>query len=82
MHGLQELGAVVCASTPERVRVRACMAGTEEDTVFWTWAERPGAKLGNCEWLFGADATGKRYLSHLPAPRAPLSGHWHVVKTL
>lgn len=36
---LQRLGARVCASTPECVRVRACVAGTEEDTVFWTWAE-------------------------------------------
>lgn len=32
--GLQGLGAGVCASTPKCVRVRARVAGTEEDTVF------------------------------------------------
>ena len=41
-------GAGVCASTPECAPVRECVAGTEEDTVFRTWAAAR-CQAGNCE---------------------------------
>lgn len=66
---LRELGADGDASTPECVRVRESVAGTEEDSVFWTWAEArcQAGRLSEA----GQMLLGRGVLPSAPSPPPP-----------